>query len=243
MSDPSEQKHVLDLLPAYAIGSLDAGETSRVEQHLISCLVCRDESNAFGVVAEQMSLAAPAAVPSAALKGRLMQRARSTRPQERVPAQMSSRAWFERLLPVWGAAAVLLIIALSGVGLILWQRLDQPEFVTSGGMRAIPLNSPNTASRATDFVLISADGEDGALVVDGLAPLGDAQQYQLWLIRDGQRASGAVFSTDERSYGGTRIRAEGSLLEYSAFGVTIEPTGGSPQPTGTQVLAGQFITP
>jgi anti-sigma-K factor RskA len=110
-------------------------------------------------------------------------------------------------------------------------------------MRAVPLSAPVAGSTATGFVLISADGEDGALVVDGLPPLEEGKQYQLWLIRDGQRTSGAVFSTDENSYGGTRIRVPLSLLEYSAVGITIEPEGGSPQPTGTQVLGGPLFIP
>jgi anti-sigma-K factor RskA len=110
-------------------------------------------------------------------------------------------------------------------------------------MMAVPLTATDDSSSATGFVIISADGDNGALVVDGLPPLGESQQYQLWLIRDGQRTSGAVFSTDEHSYGGTRIRAPRSLLDYSAVGITIEPAGGSPQPTGMQVLRGMLIRP
>ena len=110
-------------------------------------------------------------------------------------------------------------------------------------MRAVPLSATDSAPGATGFVLISVDGDDGALVVDGLPPLGESQEYQLWLIRDGQRTSGAVFSTDEKSYGGTRIRAPRSLLDYSAVGITIEPAGGSSQPTGVQVLRGLLPMP
>jgi anti-sigma-K factor RskA len=110
-------------------------------------------------------------------------------------------------------------------------------------MRAVPLSATTEGSTATGFVLISADGEDGALIVDGLPPLEEGKQYQLWLIRNGERTSGAVFSTDESNYGGTRIRAPLSLLEYSAVGVTIEPEGGSPQPTGTRVLGGPLLIP
>jgi anti-sigma-K factor RskA len=101
----------------------------------------------------------------------------------------------------------------------------------------------DAAPGATGFVLISTDGDDGALVVDGLPPLGESQQYQLWLIRDGQRTSGAVFSTDEKDYGGTRVRAPRPLTDYSAVGITIEPTGGSTSPTGKQVLAGILPNP
>lgn len=240
----SEEMHVLDLLPAFALGSLEADETRRVEDHLLNCLICRDESNAFRAVAGQLGFAAPVAFPSPDLKERLLERVRSAPAHKRLASPTPSRPLWERLLPVWGVASLLLIVALAGFNLILWQRLNQLEFSTApGGMRAVPLSAPDAASPATGFVLISADGDSGALVVDGLPPLGEDQQYQLWLIRDGQRTSGAVFSTDEKSYGGTRIQAPLSLLQYSAAGITIEPAGGSPQPTGKQVLAGPLFHP
>jgi anti-sigma-K factor RskA len=240
----SEETHVLDLLPAYALGSLDSEEAGRVEEHLSSCLICRNESNAFQTAADQMSFVAPAAVPSPDLKDRLMQRVQASRPQPRVPVQNPARSWLERLLPAWSLASLFFIFALAGFNLFLWQRLNHLEVVSSpGGMRAVPLSASDPTSRATGFVLISADGDSGALVVDGLPPLDESQQYQLWLIRDGQRVSGAVFSTDEKSYGGTRIKAPRSLLEYSSAGITIEPAGGSPEPTGTKVMGGPLFNP
>jgi len=246
MSDLPNETHVLDLLPAYATRSLDADELQRVEEHLLSCWICRNESSAFQAVADELSFAAPVAVPPSDLKDRLMQRVQATRPKgrERDSSPVSAPSFWERLLPAWGLASLFLIIGLAASSFILWQRLNQLEFATApGGMRAVPLSATDALPSATGFVLISADGDDGALVVDGLPPLGESQEYQLWLIRDGQRTSGAVFSTDEKSYGGTRIRAPRSLLEYSAVGITIEPAGGSPQPTGEQVLAGPLFNP
>jgi anti-sigma-K factor RskA len=240
----SNETHVLDLLPAYALGSLDSDEMGRVEEHLLSCLICRKESNTFQIAANQLSFAAPMVVPSPDLKDRLMQRVQAARPQPRAPIQVPSRSWLERLLPAWSLASLFFIFVLAGFNIFLWQRLNQLETFTSpGGMRAVPLSASDPASRATGFVLISMDGDSGALIVDGLPSLGESQQYQLWLIRDGQRTSGAVFSTDEKSYGGTRIRAPGSLLAYSAVEVTIEPTGGSSQPTGDNVLGGPLLKP
>jgi len=240
----SNETHVLDLLPAYALNSLDPEEANQVEKHLASCLICRAESNAFQTATDQLSFAAPVADPSPDLKSRLMQRVQSARPQPPIPVPNPSRLWLERLLPAWSLASLFFIFVLAGFNIFLWQRLNQLETFTSpGGMRAVPLSASDPASRATGFVLISMDGDSGALVVDGLPPLGESQQYQLWLIRDGQRTSGAIFSTDERSYGGTRIRAPGSLLKYSAVDITIEPTGGSPQPTGARVLGGPLFNP
>jgi anti-sigma-K factor RskA len=148
------------------------------------------------------------------------------------------------LVPAWGLASLLLILALAAFNLLLWQKFNKMDFFTTpAGFRAVPLLPSDPATPATGYVLISADGEDGALVVDELPPLADNQQYQLWLLRDGEKISGAVFSTDEHSYGGTRIRAPRSLLEYSDVEITIEPEGGSPQPTGIQVLEGSLHNP
>jgi anti-sigma-K factor RskA len=240
----SDDAHVLDLIPAFAIGALDDEENSRVQEHLAGCLICRDESRSFEEVAGQLHFAAPASVPSPDLRERLITRVQGTRPRPPDIASTPSRPWFERLLPAWGLASLVLILALGTLNLSLWQRFNQADSFTSpGGMQAVPLRPEGAASSATGFVLISADGQDGALVVDGLPQLDQDQEYQLWLIRDGERVSGAIFSTDENSYGGTRIRAPLSLLEYSAVGITIEPAGGSSQPTGERVLGGPLRIP
>ncbi len=240
----SDETHVLDLLPAYVLGSLEVDEASRAQEHLFSCWICRAELDKFQNVVEELSFAAPVSAPSSDLKDRLLQRVQSTRSRPQVPAQTLRRPWLERLLPIWGLVSVFLIFALSAFNLLLWQRLDRLELrTTSGGMRAFPLRASSEASHASGFILVSADGMNGALVVDRLPPLGESRQYQLWLIRDGQITSGAVFSTDEESYGGTRIEIGKSLLEYSAVDVTIEPVGGSLQPTGEPVLDGPLSNP
>jgi anti-sigma-K factor RskA len=237
-----DDAHVLEQLPALTLGSLEADEAARVQEHLASCMICRNDVAAFENVTAQLAYSAPFMNPSARLKERLMQRVQEANPQP----QQSPRArpWFERLLPAWGLASLVLILALGALNLLLWQRVNQTEaFLSQGGMQAVPLIPSDPASPATGFVLVSADGDDGALVVDGLPPLGENQQYQLWLSREGERASGAIFSTDENSYGGTRIRAPRSLRDYSAVGITIEPAGGSAEPTGERVLGGPLFPP
>ena len=99
------------------------------------------------------------------------------------------------------------------------------------------LSGSEAAPEARGIIYISADGRNGTLVVDGLPTLGEEQQYQLWLIVDGQRDSGAVFSVNLEGYRGQQIEAPRPLRDYGAFGVTIEPAGGSPGPTGQRVLA------
>lgn len=236
--------HVLDDLPAYVLGSLDAADFARVEEHLLSCLICREESDSLQAVAGGLAFAVPQELPPPDLKRRLMEHVPTAHGREHTSQRIAGRPWQERLLPVWGIASLGLIIALAAFSLALWQRLERLEFVTApGGMRAIPLTAREAAPGAEGFVIVGADGRDGALVVDGLASLGDDQQYQLWLIRDGQWISGAIFSTDEQNYAGTRIRAPGSLLDYQTANITIEPAGGSPEPVGEVVLGGSLFNP
>jgi anti-sigma-K factor RskA len=244
----SNDAHILDVLPALALGSLDADEAVRAQEHLSSCVICRSELSDFESLAAQMAFAIPPVEPPPDLRNRLMERVQMPRPQPQsrpLPVQkVPSRSWWERLLPAWGVASLVLILVLAAFNLLLWQRFNEMDFFTTpGGLRAVPLLPADAASPATGFVLVSVDGSDGALIVDGLPPLAEDQEYQLWLSRDGEKISGALFSTDEHNYGGTRIRAPRSLLEYSAAEITVEPTGGSSQPTGVQVLSGPLHNP
>jgi hypothetical protein len=138
-----------------------------------------------------------------------------------------------------------LILALAVANLYLWQRVNEvnqsgtaPE---PGRMQAIPLANTSAAPNASGYVIISPDGRNGAIVVDGLPVLDAEHEYQLWLIRDGQRTSGAVFSVDEDGYRGARITAPRSLFEYEAVGISPGPAGGGSVPIGENVLEGSLF--
>jgi len=239
----SQANHVVDSLPAYALGSLEAEEARLVSEHLSGCYRCRTELQAFERVAGQLSLAVPEARPSGELKPRLMERIHGlsqTRPQSQ------SARWRvpPRLLPVGAIAALVLIIALAISNLFLWQRLNHLEVLAGPlGMRAIALKNTEAAPGASGFVVISEDGENGVLVVDELPILDAQREYQLWLVGEERSTSAAVFSVDENGYRGVRIVAPQSLLLYSGVYITIEPAGGSTSPTGEQVLDGSLFNP
>jgi anti-sigma-K factor RskA len=230
--------HVLELIPAYALGCLDEEEASLVSNHLANCATCQAELRAYETVVDQMALAVPEVAPSPALKGRLLERLQqSTFTSSSVPPLR--RPWLQRLSPAWGLFGLIIILAFFAGGLLLWRQFNPPErAVGPGGMQAISISGVGKSSDATGFVIISGDGQSGAMVVDRLPQLNEAQQYQVWLVREGERSSGAVFSVDEVGYGGVRLRAPRPLLEYSAVEVTIEVAGGSSKPTGDLVLSG-----
>jgi anti-sigma-K factor RskA len=233
--------HVIDSLPAYALGCLDEAEARMVSEHLAGCHLCRTELSAFEAIADGLALAVPEAVPPADLKQRLVERMRGLNPARPQPVRGS---FLRRLLPLGGIVSLLLILALTFATVLLWQRINHLEVVTGPqGMRAIALQSSDLAPQASGFVIIGADGRNGVLVVDQMPPLEAGHEYQLWLVQDGQSTSGAVFAVDESGYRGVRIAAAESLLEYASVRVTIEPAGGSAAPTGEQVLGGSLFNP
>ncbi|MCI0397035.1 MAG: anti-sigma factor [Chloroflexi bacterium] len=239
-----DETHILESLPAYALGCLDEAETRRVAEHLASCTLCRSELNLFQAVVEQLALTAPDAAPPPDLKRQLMDRVQELRPASLAGPQAARWPFQQRLRPGWAMVALLLIVALAVANLLLWQRIDRLELLIGPqGMRAIALHSTDVAPQASGFVIISADGANGAMVVDAMPLLEPEQQYQVWLVRNGETTSGGLFAVDESGYRGLRIEAPDSLLEYSAVRVTIEPAEGSPYPTGEPVLDGSLHNP
>lgn len=241
-----ESLHVVEALPAYALGSLSAREAGWVAEHLAECHLCRTELQAYQRIADGLPLAVADASPSAGVKPRLMEQVRASDVKQRTPTPAPSRRiLFPRRRAALGALAGVALIAILAVSnLLLWQKVNAQEMVTTAlGMRAIALQNSEAAPEASAFVVISADGKNGVLVVDALPPLHADQEYQAWLVRDGLSSSGGVFSVDEDGYRGMRIDSQETLLSFSSLRVTIEPVGGSLEPTGDEVLSGSLFNP
>lgn len=240
----SPEKHLFDLLPAYALGSLDNEEERQVSEHLATCTICRAELQAYEQVVQDLPLAIAQIDPPGNIKDAIMAHARN---DGEAIGQPPGQTWWERITqtmrasaPAWGMASLILILILGISNLVLWGRLSEVERVAQNVLISIPMQGTEVTPQAVGMIVVSRDGEHGTLVVDGLPVLDEISQYQLWLIRDGQRTSGGVFSVDEEGYGNLWVSSPDPLLSYSAFGITVEPAGGSPGPTGDKVLGGEL---
>ena len=237
----TDETHVLELLPAYALDSLEEAETRLVAEHLTGCYLCRTELRAYQEVTGQLALIAPEASPAPELRSRLQEKLQSLSSTRSQPAR---QPLFRTFRPVGALIGLVLVLVLLASNILLWQRLNNLEYLTGPlGMRAIVLQNTAAAPQASGFVIVSSDGEEGVLVVDELRSLSADQEYQLWLVRGEENTSVAVFTVDETGYRGMRIEAPQSLNTYSAVRVTIEPVGGSPEPMGEEVLHGSLFNP
>jgi len=233
-------------IPAYALGALDTAEALTLESHLHICDSCPNELAAYRAIGDALLLAPAAQPPSLALRKRL---------QGRLPGIQPRRSWsihFSWAQVAFGAA-MLLLIALNLSSLMQVQALQRQQAQiaqqaeTQQAVLAI-LAYPNIKSFP-----IWQDGVSGRLLVDdrhnvaalilwNLPPLPENQTYQIWLADpQGDRTSAGLFRPED----GQALTSEVffSQQEFSGFtglGVTVEPAGGSPMPTGARIFKVDF---
>ncbi|MBI4491421.1 MAG: anti-sigma factor [Chloroflexi bacterium] len=249
-----------ELIPALALDALDEDEGRELDRHLARCRSCRAELTAFRETAGHLATAVPMATPSPDLRRRTLTVAAAS---DRSSALARVRAWW----PSWPTVGARLSSAIAAAALVLslgttlWaasaqvsldrqmaenrllaeQLASRDQLLASlltPGAEVRELRAEATAPGAQAVLLVNRQSRGAVLSASGLPRLPADRVYQLWLIQDGQRTSGGIFTTDAR--GGSRLEvfAPQPLGAYSGFGVTIEPSGGSPGPTGARVLAG-----
>ncbi len=247
----STDTHVFDLLPAYALGSLDREESNRVALHLDDCALCQKELRAYQSVVNQLPFAVPERIPPARLKQAILASAEAQGNASRTPAPTRPSAELSFLtrvrqhllgpVPGWSLVAIILaLIVLLAGNILLLQRSQRLAAASANEFRIVRMAGTVSAANATGWIVISQDGTAGTLIVQNLPSLDQSHQYQLWLIRDGNRVSGGVFSVDDRGYASVWVYSPRPLIQYQTFGITVEPIGGSPGPTGSKVLGGSL---
>lgn len=246
------EEHVFDLLPGYALGILDQEELSLVKEHLQRCDVCRSEYVAYAETAEQLAIITTQPVPAPDLRSKVLQKAQQAEGyhQSRSLLPVSEKMSFRQVLRnlfrqpvglVVGVLTLLVILILGINNILLRQQVNELHAqIPTGYMQIVHLEGSNLAPETSGYVMVFRDQNNGSLAVTHAPLLSEDQQYQIWLIRDGVRTSGGVFSVNEDGYGNLMVSAEQPLDSFDAFGITIEPWGGSPQPTGEKVLGGEL---
>lgn len=113
-------------------------------------------------------------------------------------------------------------------------------------MSSTPGTSVNTLlgtgpwSTARGVVMFSYTSNRGLLLVTDLPALPADRIYRVWLIRDGIKYNAGWFTVDPLGYGQTIIIPLEPFGQFDGMGITIEPRGGSGDPTGVNVLEGDL---
>lgn len=141
----------------------------------------------------------------------------------------------------WGlATAMAVVVAVLGIRVADQQTtIDQAHRQTTAISALLTAPDVQTATAAvstggTAAVAVSRSRDEAAISLVGLTTAGPGKTYQLWMIGPDGIRSGGVLPASARSTGGPLI-AHG-LGSARTVGLTVEPAGGSAQPTSTPVL-------
>jgi anti-sigma-K factor RskA len=73
------------------------------------------------------------------------------------------------------------------------------------------------------------------VVISGLPPLEPGQTYQVWLIGDAPVSAG-LLTVDEKGQSVLIITSEEAIGSFNSLGISIEPEGGSMEPSDQIVI-------
>jgi anti-sigma-K factor RskA len=236
------EAEVHTLTGAYVCDALGRGERAAFEAHMAQCPECAAEVRELREVTALMAVAA-AERPPASLKSELDARIQITRqlpPITDDPAAVPAARGGRRRTRAAVAVAAALALLAAGLG---WRSIDQQRQVNALNSQAAQISqllaAPDAlATRAavtgggSALVLDSRSRNEAAVTFTGLAGAPRGKTYQLWLIApDGSARSAGLMQAAQTG----PILLDG-LAGESRIGVTIEPTGGSTQPTTMPVM-------
>jgi len=238
-----------ELLPFYALGVVSEEERSQVEAWLAGHPERRAEADEMAWAAQSLARLAPPVAPAEAIRPTLMERARRSR------GRIASRRVLWTMPAFAGASLALAIVAIAWASSLraevnqvqleaaqMRATLDaQAQLLADLGSPAARLvEIPGTSARPQASARLFADPESvsAVIVVSGLSPNPAGSVYQLWLIRGDVVVGAGLFHVDAAGRATARVHSSERVGEYDALGVSIEPEGGSDQPTGDIVLLG-----
>jgi anti-sigma-K factor RskA len=229
---------------AYALDALEAGgERDRFTRHLGRCPSCAGEVRGFREVATALAFAT-AAEPPAGLRDRVLAAAARTR---QVPPEVSTHARPRRTRPwvPWlsGVVATASIVVAVLFGFAQAHTQDELNQVKAENQAISLLLSAPRAKLLTHVVthggvatvVLAADRHELAVVTTGLPALPAGQVYQLWLIGKPKIVSAGLLPAARN--GQTPAVLATGVVKGDTLGLTVEPAGGSAQPTTTPILA------
>lgn len=217
---------------AYAIDALDDIERAQFERHLAECPDCRDEVDSLREASATLAEAV-ATPPSDALRERILGEIATVRPLPplTVPALPERRRRFRPVALVAAAAAV---IALGGG--VVWQSVQDDTTQQTPTLSAVDqvLQAKDAEHYTKQLpgggsvsITRSAKLNKAVLETSGMDDLPSDKVYEMWFAQEGE---GMVPAGLMEASNGTFLM-EGDAAEAIGAGITVEPAGGSTEPT------------
>lgn len=213
----------LDDVAAYAAGALTPVDAARVREHIAGCAACAAEYAELAPVVGALAYTQEAE-PSALLKQRVMRAVRA----EALPRRASPYAAYALAAACFAAAVAASLYAWS-TGERNAQTSAQIAAITAPGTQAYPV--PNGE--------VFRSGPAVYLAVRRLPRPPAGKVYQAWTLRRGAKTmTPSITFVPETHAALIRLPVDGRRL--AAVALSVEPAGGSKQPTSAPVFVVKF---
>ena len=264
MAQNENTQNFEELCAAYVLGSLNSEEKASFENLLAEA---SDEQQQFyddmEVIAAEMALLYPELDPSPSIKQQLIEMAWSS-------VNSKTGANIHYLSRFRYAVAASVVFMLVSIGLLfqtqnLNEDLSEQLALVDQQQSKIEILETEverkeellTILEARDVDLILMDGLDvnptgygkvvwdkdngqALLQVANIPTVPTAKEYQLWFVVNNQPISAGVFAVNDPAQDNFFKISEFQQAGSGAFAITLEPEGGSPQPTGDMYLLGSM---
>ena len=254
------RQQIEELLPFYALDALSDEERELVERYLAEHPEARQEAEELKAAASALPYGVTPVEPPGHVKEGLMarvaseNRARLSAPEE--PSQRGMR--FENLFRALslGAATIAILWAIilnvqvarlqseiSTLNDRLAAQAESLEQIINNLPQTSPSNVITVSLKGTEVqpqvqgqLIVDPDNQSAVLVISGLSQLEAGRTYQVWLINGGEPVSAGLLSVDENGQAVFIVNSDSAIGSFNSLGISIEPEGGSPQPTGDIVV-------
>lgn len=253
------EPHLHDLTGAYALNALSDVEREAFEAHLDVCASCAEEAAELlattadlgGLLSEPTSerlranvmaeIERTAQEPAASAGGHTkVSGAEDDVVGSRRPDRRGGVAPWIAWTGAAAAAAVAVVAVVLGLQLAeANQRLD--EVATAREQMESLLAAPDARTVVVDDdqvgevrLVVSVQRGEAMLIASDMQPAPHEHTYEAWVIRDDEMAAAGLFDADADGRVTTMIA--GDFTTASAVGITVEPEGGSPEPTNEPVM-------
>jgi anti-sigma-K factor RskA len=237
-----DHKRFEELKDAYVLGALTEEERREFEEYLAAYPERQVETDELAAVAGLLALSPAEQEPPAQLRRNLMRvvesEAESPRTESRLLARIRELMGARTL--ALGAAALLFAGLLSWNLILLDQTREMRDRIgdlqSARSDRMVSLEGSGPAQQARAEVMMLED-DSAVLIARDMPPVPENKTFQVWVIQNDVPKSGGLFeATDQPAVATVR----GPIGRADAIAVTVEPEGGSPQPTSDPMLTAKL---
>lgn len=241
-----------DNLSLYIIDELSKHEKSQFENHLKTCIACKNEVDSLQETWQLLSFDFEEEDVPESLKAEVMdfifEKIETPIPQKVNNKNLHFLNRFKLFLtkqfsPL--STGIMTILAIGLIGLLLSNfqlkdantALENNDASPAQIVRTFDLKGQNIAASANGSAYLLQEGRNTSLIIElnNMPRTKNDEVYQVWLLKNGKRQNAGTLKPDQNGNGMITYRIPKSH-SFDDIGITLEPNPDNTQPSGQKVM-------